>query len=265
MVYREESVSQNVTTMTHIVMDDFAHKFLRAEDDTQTPIPELIEAYELMTLKPDLIRKFFRDYVRILKEISLLSSSDLFIIENAYKTSSTKKRDKHLSLVDTLNFITPEQRSNFSNIASKAGNPYSPSYLPAMHELFIMMSRGHLMSESGKVPNPNDPESERLIWAHTQLKNSMTLVHFTIVQYLERFLTIEFEPNHGSDDQLFVMPKGWLVNALADLITLKYVKGEHVSDSIFDVWTTERSQGGLGWVSPNKVDSFKRVMIPVEA
>ena len=219
-------------------------------------VPQASGVYELLVFNPEMAAVVFLPYLRLIDNMSKLTKEDLDIIEKANSLLSHGGSASKHSVVDFLKEISEEQKANLRAIAIESVNPNSKHYKQAIWQLVDRMRRGNKMKMEGRKPQDGDPESDSLIWGHTQLEKSFILLQFAICHYFERYMSEYFK------EQGLVMAfgKDWFLNALTDVIALRVARGDKMTEFITASWTIPRINQGLGWLSEDRINAYKQIL-----
>ncbi len=220
--------------------------------------PEVRPAIDLIGSAPEFAINTYRRYEEQIGRMALLGAEEIESIGVSQQLmageSSTKQGSVSKVGANDILSALGESRDLLGSIATESVNPDSPHYQPAIDELVRRMERGHQMSVDGVKPSDEDTRTHEYIWGHTVHTDKMddvTLLNFIICHYLERFFA-EALAAKGYD---FARQKDFLINALDDVIILEHIAGRG-EPSIFNLWSKAKEQGGLGWITPERLDSY---------
>lgn len=234
----------------------------KANPETSQPrVPEVMDAYRLALVNPTFVWRTFYSYISQVDSIANITEEDLRIIDCAHRIREERGGSSgsasHHNLVDFIRAITPEQRVQLQSLIRAATSHNSEFFQAALADLTQMMQNGHKFKIEGKKPQDGDPESDKLIWGHTQLEDSNVLIEFTICHFIERYMSAAFQKlglemaNH----------KDWFLSCLTDMITLNYIRGNAGATRIASSWSVPREEeGGLGWLNEDRITAFRDAM-----
>ena len=235
--------------ISYRVISDIFHPML-----FQTNPPAVIEVatvFELLTNNFEIAYRIFFRYLKLVKYMSELTEEDLDIIKKA-NALLVQDSASDYSAADFLSAISLEQKLGLRELAIESVTPGSSYYEKAIEELVDRMQRGSKMNAEGKVPK----KSDKLIWDHTQLKNSYVLFQFIICHYFERYMSEVFK-ERGLP---MASSKDWFINILKDVIALRIARKDNIPGFIKASWTIERINDGLGWLGEDRINAYKQIL-----
>jgi hypothetical protein len=223
-------------------------------DTRLNDVPELRPGLSLATNNPELAANIYTGYVSLIGHISELSDEERQTIRDAkerminthgnFGTASEVSADDLLTELGT-------NRHTFKTLAAQSTDPSSPYFKPALDELVNRMEGGHQLKLSGKQPSDDDPESRKVIWGHTMINDPHALVHFVVCHYMERYLAVALT-EQGSQ---LARQKDFMLNALIDVVLVDNVLSGTFA-KIYNVWSAPKDQGGLGWITQDRLASY---------
>lgn len=221
-----------------------------------TNIPELRSALAYIELRPEESFDIFDSYLSLVHRMVTLSETELGEVQQASERLSSKSNNSdstpQVSAIDLLSSLS--HKPVLDEIAKRTTDTASPYMDRAISELTDRMSNAHQLKLSGRRLKDGDDESDRVIWSQTQIYGSLALVHVMFGHYLERYFALELSAA-GID---VAEQKDFLINALTDVLIIDHL-GDKQFSQIYDIWTTPKEKGGLGWIAPSHLDSYQTV------
>lgn len=222
-----------------------------------TSVPEAREASDLASENPIPVGKLFIDYLRIVKKFALITSADRKILNRA-SSILKQKGDRFLSAshmtMEQYESLLGDSQPRLVSYLIKATDPKTEEHKEAISDLSEMMEKGHKLKMEGKTPKDGDPEFDSAIWSHTQIENPKAIEHVVIAHFMERFMSNLVEEKTGNKPE-----KDSFLNAITDFVILEGLRNDNASH-ILAVWRTPKSQGGVGWVSEERVEAMKEAL-----
>jgi hypothetical protein len=216
-------------------------------------VPELEPAFAIIEHDPQHARDVYTDYVQLVERMSQLDETDIAKMREAQLTLRSKDgiagSASKIGASDILS-VLGDRASLLYELVDQSNNPTSLFYDPAINVLVTRMEGGHNLKLSGKSPSDFDSESLKVIWGHTVIIGPEALLHFTICHYLERFMAEGLSAN-GIE---IARQKDFFINALVDVVILENFS-VHGNSPIFELWVKSKNQGGLGWITRDRLDS----------
>ena len=223
-------------------------------------IPEVRKARHWIEANPGKLNNIVERYLDLVGRMQGYSISDLKLIDEANQLMQEKvdrpKSESNLSAVQLLKALSADQKQTLQQTIAQAFDQNSPYFETALKQLAAMMYAGHEMFASGGTPKDGDPESDRLIWGHTQAREDVdprVLTHFIIGHYLARYVS------HAYPEVSEVQTKDGFLAAMIDVILLQEAK-QPGSSQVMDIWMTSREKGGLGWMIPEYLEIYKELV-----
>lgn len=225
-------------------------------------VPELQSALELATVQPELVEDIYNGYAALITGMTGLTDTERYSIRAAkahmLQTDSNFGTASEVS-ADELLAELGERKDVLTELVSSSIDPASPYTAPALDELVKRMEGGHRLKLSGKQPSDGDEESRKVIWGHTMITDSEALIHFISCHYLERYFAVGLTAQ-GSQ---LAQQKDFMLNALIDAVLVDH-NGANKFAVIYDKWQTPKESGGLGWITDDRLASYKNAQ-PNEA
>jgi hypothetical protein len=217
-------------------------------------VPELEPAFAIIEHDPQQARDVYADYVQLVERMSQLDDTDIAKVRGAQ--SALRAKDgitgsaSKIGASDILAALG-DRDSLLSELIDQSTDPTSLFYDAAINVLVTRLEGGHNLKLSGKSPSDFDSDSLKVIWGHTVIIGPEALLHFTICHYLERFMAEGLSAN-GIE---LARQKDFFINALVDVVILENVS-VHGNSPIFEHWAKSKEQGGLGWITQDRLDSY---------
>lgn len=217
-------------------------------------VPELQPAFVIVDGNREHARDVYSEYVQLTKQMSQLNDAEIERIKGSQEALRAKDGTvgsaSKIGANDIL-LALGKRRNLLVELADQSTNPTSPYYNAAVDVLVGRLEGGHNLKLSGKSPSDFDPESLKVIWGHTVITGPEALLHFTVCHYLERFMA---EGLFAQGVEL-ARQKDFFINALVDVVILDKINSQNPSP-IFDIWVTPKEQGGLGWITQDRLKSY---------
>lgn len=218
-----------------------------------TVVPELEQVVGTFHRDPENAIDVYRTYTSLIAQMGNLDNVELSRIAASQQALQAKGGEVGSASSVGANDIVAalgEKTGLLTEIAEQSVDPQTPYYAKALDTLVTRMQGGHDMRAAGKTPSDHDPASRAVIFGHTYITETETLLHFTICHYLERYFA-EALSTQGFD---IAKQKDFLINALDDVVILNGLKNPN--DTIFKLWSTPRDNGGLGWITSDRLNSY---------
>lgn len=224
-------------------------------------VPEVERACEWMEANPEELSEIVQTYMDLIGRLEKYTEQDKKIITRANELMrqrlERRKSESNLSATQLLKTLKNYRGEvDLEETMADAFNPESPYFESAVKQLGEMMYAGHEMFSRGGTPRDGDPESDRVIWGHTQAREDVdpkVLTHFIICHYLARYAT------HAYRDIAELQTKDGFLAALIDVVLLEEAKNPG-SSKVLDIWMRSREEGGLGWIVPEYFDVYKELL-----
>lgn len=223
--------------------------------DALTDVPEVREACKWMTENPDDYELLVTDYLMLMTVFDNLTDEDVKRIAQAESELLRRRvsRDSasNITVIDFINKV----RGNVSlqPLAFEGFSASSEYFNDATNVLAEMMLNGHKLFAKGGVPRDGDPESDKVIWGHTQARKDVApevIANFVVSHFMARYFTLalaEFDILREKDD--FFAP-------LTTMLMIHESRNPGITP-ITKAWMTAREDGGLNWLSQEKLDVYK--------
>lgn len=216
-------------------------------------VPELRPALDLAISNPDLVVRTYEAYVALIDSMAAMTEEDKLLVDHANKRLASKNTDtgsaSKVSAIDLLDSVGDAEV--LSSIAKNSIDRASPFFDDAIDELIIRLEGGHQFKLAGKTPVDGDPESNKIIWGHTQITDPNALLNFTICHFLERYFAKEL----SARDIAIASQKDFFLNALIDVVIIDHLTLQKFKP-IFELWAKPKNQGGMGWIIPDRLNSY---------
>jgi hypothetical protein len=224
-------------------------------------VPEVETACQWMKANPEELSEIVQTYIGLIGRMEEYTEQEKKIITRANELMSQRverrKSESNLSAAQLLNALEDYRGEvDLKETMTDAFNSESTHFKSAVNQLGKMMYAGHEMFSQGGTPQGGDPESDRVIWGHTQAREDVdpkVLTHFIICHYLARYAA------HAYKDVPELQTKDGFLAALIDVVLLEEAKNPG-STQVLDTWMTSRGEGGLGWMVPQYFQIYKEVL-----
>ena len=217
-------------------------------------VPELRPGLDLATHDPEYAAGVYTGYVDLISHLAELSDGERQTIraakERMLQTGGNFGTASQVSADDLLEELR-DSKDSLHELAVRSTDPTSPYVAPALDELTSRMEGGHQLKLSGKQPTDDDPESRKVIWGHTMISDPKALVNFMICHYMERYFAVALS-ERGSQ---LASQKDFMLNALIDVVLADRLT-EGKFEAIYNVWSTPKDQGGLGWITQDRLKTY---------
>lgn len=192
------------------------------------------------------VRRIGLDNLATIRGISTLNTADEALLK---RYTVLRGRDSYLLRFPRLH------QSSWNNLVVKLMQHLDVEdveFNMALVTLESMMHNAQTLKREGRKPVDGDPLSDEAIWGYTQIIAPETQVHFVIGHLLERLASVLWsslaETGH----------KDWLLDLMSEIILLNAAKqGFAKKDVMFQMWSTPKVEGGLGWISTDSLDAMR--------
>jgi RimJ/RimL family protein N-acetyltransferase len=239
---------------TRIVQREDVDKLFSSLEARASNIPELASVMELASQDPERVYEVYSQYASILHRMAGITDDEKKQVRYVWSKLAATRADigsaSRTNVADILDRLGSEGPDIITEAALQSVDQDSPYFDRATGDLIDRMERGHQFKVEGKTPKDGDPESDGIIWGHTQITDADTLLHFTVSHYFERYFSqvLEAEGNGYKKD--------FLLNAITDILILDHYGDNKFSD-VFSKWREPRSYGGLGWIKEDRLEAFE--------
>lgn len=213
-------------------------------------VPELQPVMSIIASNPTHAIDTYNSYLGLSLRLVNLDNSDYAAITKSQQQMNGEVGSASSVGANDLAAELATRNIHIESIVYSSFDSSSPHYEPAVDELIKRLEGGHQMKVAGKNPSDHDPGSLKVIWGHTVITGEEALLHFTIMHYLERFVSIAL------DDQNVPVAKqkDFFINAMTDVVILNGLKNP--DDVIYKLWVAPKEQGGLGWITEDRLRSY---------
>lgn len=217
-------------------------------------VPEVTKSCIWMKTNTNEFATIIQRYIDLIAKLDTYKEKDLDWIKRA-NTLMKKRRLQNTSAsnlrADVFLKLLSIKKESFKTTTVEAFDQTNPFYQKALLQLADMMYLGHKMFANGGTPKDGDPESDKVIWGHTQARrdiNPVILVHFIVCHYLARFISLAFDTTELKNKDAFLA-------VLIDVVLLEETKKPGSTD-ILGVWLTPRGKGGLEWLVQDQLEAY---------
>jgi hypothetical protein len=220
-------------------------------------VPELKSAMELAVSNPEHAFNVYYEYLGIIDGLPSLSADELETARGARQELAEQGivvSASQMSVADLLSAVG--EKDSIPEIARQSTNPDSEYFAPAIDQLVERMEGGHQLKASGKTPSDGDAESGQVIWGHTLMTDPDALLNFTVCHYLERCVSQALMGEGAEIGQ----QKDYFLNAMIDAVILDHLSAQQFTKA-FNLWSTPKNQGGLGWIVPEMVAMYQKYKV----
>ncbi len=225
-------------------------------DSRLIAVPELHASLELATSRPEFAASVYMGHVALVSHMAEITDDERQIIRAAKESMLNNHGNfgtaSEVSADDLLTELG-DHKGILAELAASSADPDSPSYNLAMDELIRRLEDGHQLKLSGKQPSDDDPESRKVIWGHTIITDPEALVYFMVAHYMERY----FADALAKKGSRLALEKDFLLNALIDVVLVDSLSADTFG-AIRKWWSDPKDQGGLGWITNDRVNSYSR-------
>ena len=219
-------------------------------------VPEITEALTWLNENPSLFIDILEEYLMLLSHIDNLEESHVQIITAADRLRQERNIKKnsasHISMEEFLHAIESSDEI-LSDLAHQAFSADTLNLDQALQQLATLMSNGHKMFERGGTPMDGDPASDSVIWGHTQFKKDIkpeVATHFIVSHFLSQYFLYALKEHailKEKDDFFVPLTSAPLLHMVTSSEKL----------SITEAWSTPRPEGGLGWLTEDRIATYK--------
>ncbi len=224
---------------------------LKSLSDRLVSVPELQPVADMIISDPSHANEMYRTYLGLAGLIDSLDETYYNSIERSQSQMHGEVGSASTVGANDLSFALGEKALELSSIVSASYDSSSLYYQPAVDDLVDRMEGGHLMKVTGMTPSDHDPDSLKVIWGHTVITGKEALLHFVMMHYLERFVSKALLDAGVQVAQ----QKDFFINAMTDIVILNGLKNP--GDPIFNLWVTPKDQDGMGWITKDRLNSYK--------
>lgn len=132
-----------------------------------------------------------------------------------------------------------------------------------------MMSEAYQMNtqEGGYEFKDGDPKSDVVRWTYLEIEPAKSLgdttyIHYFVAHLIDQIAVNWLRDNYSAEkieSNGMDSKKDGALSIFSDLLSYLNAKNELLTaqEQIFKFWTTERNQGGLGWLKPIRIRAFE--------
>jgi len=238
---------------------------LRHLPELQETIAAIEKETNIFGLNPyDYIAQQYGRYIEVIKDLSTLSSSDINCIHRANQQCASLHMFKGSAAAGGLDYFLSvlgrdAQKQLYTDI--KTGiNPDSPIFVESLKDLSDRMTKGHWLAELGsELRDGVSKEADYAIWGHTKGLSPRATIHFVLCHFLERVFTAQFSRYPDPKVRDMVKQKDTLLAAMMDLLLFRNAQ-QKVDRVIIDLWTKSRKDGGLQWISKDRLNIYNQLL-----
>jgi hypothetical protein len=139
----------------------------------------------------------FVEYLKIVRDLSCLSETELVYIHQANELSSQRgigsNSASHGGADYFAKVLGPEKLKQVFNVVQQAGFPNSTDFNNGLSDLTNRMTLGHTLSLQGEtLTDGASAQADFAIHGHTKGIQPEAMVHFVMCHFLERVFTAHF-------------------------------------------------------------------------
>lgn len=220
--------------------------------------PELEVAMERALGNPEHATAVYNQYITIIDHLAHMSAEERAQVQQSLERLADSRGENHGSAshhnaLDLLSKLDIVGKAELTHASSSSVDVSSSRFIAAVTDFATRTRGGHEMKLRGEMPVDGDPESDKVIWGHTQITDPEALLHFSIAHYLERYYS-QVLPGLGVD--FASTHKDYFLNAITDVLLTDHF-GENKFSTVFEVWRQPREKGGLGWIKEDRIQAYK--------
>lgn len=217
------------------------------------------------------IAHLYLGYLRLVRDASNLSSTDLKAISNADVEIVDSSADPHTT-PNILDILGETYRPKMLNLLLESSDLESAVFKDALEDLRNRMTIASQRKLDGKENSDTvaDPEAKFGIFTHTKEgMQPMAQIHVVIGHGITRVLTQYLSGDPVTAD--IAAKKDFLLHIIGDAMFVKFAKAElgildhkkrpiiitASEQDIFDAWTRKPKEGGLHWASLERYTKVK--------
>lgn len=232
--------------------------------NTLQSVPEVRPGLAIIRADPNHAVDVYNGYIYLIGSMAALTEAELVSIDNSQESVNDpnleEEKDHGSASMIGANDIVRAMGDDKKELSVIAGQSYMPvlpgstAYSRALHELKTRMEEGSRRFGDGETPSDSDPATHEVIWGHTKISPEYpeTLLHFVVCHYLERY----FAETLTAKGYEFAKEKDFFINALDDVLILDD-RNQCKYSAIFELWSRTKEDGGLGWITQARINSYK--------
>lgn len=205
----------------------------------------------------------FISYLRIVKELAQLDSSDLEIIRQANDLARSRGLlHNSTSGGGAEHFLDAfgEKRNLLVQVVSEASDVNSELFRQAVSDLATRMKKGHEISEMGlETADGASSDADYAIWGHTKPISDDAKIHLTLSHLIGRLVANKFSSDPDPQIRAVAENKDSTIEAMSDVIMLGVAKGS-ADPQIARVWGNTREDGGLNWNLQSRQEVYNEIV-----
>jgi|GEM_PF-2989856 len=218
-------------------------------------VPEVHQA--LLSSSEEYILLSFRSYIPLIKRLIHLTPEDIIKIEKIhqnFKRYLTAGEVEEPGAHTFLHILGEKRRHLLKDALEEILKTDSVLLIAGLTELTVMMKRASTLKQQRYELIDNNKEADRVIWTHTKITNPEAIIHVVLAHLFERCIFTYLK----DCDSSLNFTKDYFLNVLDDIILIAEVTSPNGSQ-IFKMWNTQKNDGGLEWINPDKVRAYREL------